>query len=183
MRKKNDNSKKQQPPKELIEIQAVAELSSKQRGEAVEAEFIFRAVSLGFAVLKPWGDSARYDAAIDHGSGFWRVQVKLTNRYRGSEYHLTLSGRGATYTKAEVDFVAAYMGPLNLWYILPVEIVSSLAGVSLYPQIGSKSKYERYCETWCLLDCTRRARGWKDLPKVCRCPELATHCPVCPLRR
>jgi hypothetical protein len=183
MRNNNDNSEKQQPPKELIELQAVAEPGPKQRGEAVEAQFIFRAVSLGFAVLKPWGDSSRYDAAIDHGHGFWRVQVKLTNRNHGSEYHLTLSGRGATYTKAEIDFVAAYVGPLDLWYILPVEIIASLAGVSLYPQIGSNSKYERYCEAWCLLDCPPHERGPKDIPTACRCPELAAHCPVCPLRK
>ena len=37
-----------------------------------------KAVSLGFAVAKPWGDSERYDYILDAGGRFWRVQVEAS---------------------------------------------------------------------------------------------------------
>jgi hypothetical protein len=182
MRNNNDNSEKLQPPKELIEIQAVAEPTRKQRGEAAEAQFIARATSLGFVVLKPWGDSARYDAAIDHGRGFWRVQVKLTTCLYRSQYRLRLkNSQGVTYTPAEIDFVAGCVGPLSLWYIVPIEVSQGRMSLHFSPHDHGTAKYEKYREAWCLLDCPPHARGRQDIPTVCRCPELAVRCAVCPL--
>ena len=182
MDEKNDTQGEQQQPAELIELQAVAEPSNKRRGEAAEAEFIARASTFGFTPLKPWGECNRYDVAIDHGSGFWRVQVKLTSYSCQSRYHLLLAIRGVTYTPDEIDFVAGYIAPLNLWYIIPIEIVASQTVVSLHPHTRRGSKYNKYREAWCLLDCPRQARGWEDIPAVCRCPELSVRCAVCPLR-
>jgi len=71
---------------EVIEIQAVALNTIKQRGEASEAAFLAQATALGFAVAKPWGDSRRYDFVVDSGYGLWRVQVKSTNLCRRSQY-------------------------------------------------------------------------------------------------
>ena len=50
----------------------------KKRGEWAELRFMARAAEHGFHVTKPWGDSARYDFAIDHRGRFLRVQVKST---------------------------------------------------------------------------------------------------------
>jgi hypothetical protein len=36
--------------------------------------------------------------------------------------------------------------------------------------------FEKYREAWCLLDCSRKARGWKDIPTLCRCRELSMRC-------
>src|SRR5713101_5796591 len=76
--------------------------SSKRRGEVVELAFLYKAVSLGFGVAKPYGDSECYDFIVDwsgdsgapnsggdsHGPGghLWRVQVKSTHRYRKGGY-------------------------------------------------------------------------------------------------
>jgi hypothetical protein len=182
MREENDNSGDEQQARELIEIQAVTGPDRKRRGESAEAEFIARATRLGFAALTPWGECNRYDVAIDHGRGFWRIQVKLTAFACRSRYHLVLSISGVTYTPAEIDFLAGYIAPLNLWYIIPIEEVASLTGVSLSPHSRRETKYNKYREAWCLLDCTRQARGWKDIPAVCRCQQLAVRCAVCPLR-
>jgi hypothetical protein len=182
MREENDNPEENQPAKEVIEIQAVAEPNTKRRGESAEAQFISRAISLGFSVLKPWGDSDRYDVVIDHGSGFWRAQVKYTDCYRRSEYRLTLTGCGVTYTKAQIDFVVAYVVPLDMWYIVPIEACAGKSGMHLCPKSRGKAKYERYREAWCLLDCTPQARGCEDIPPVCRCPQLPVRCAVCPIR-
>src|SRR6266545_6704869 len=51
----------------------------KKRGEWVEMQFMARAAAHGFTVSKPWGDSARYDFAIEHNGVFHRVQVKSTS--------------------------------------------------------------------------------------------------------
>jgi hypothetical protein len=182
MREANDNSGGKQQPNEVIEIQAVAGTTTKRRGESAEAEFISRAIRLGFSVLKPWGESDRYDVVIDHGSGFWRVQVKCSTCRVGSHYRLELSRKGVCYTRAEIDFVAGNVVPLNLWYIIPIAACEGKSGMHLRPHGRGTGQYEKYIEAWCLLDCTRQARGWKDIPAVCRCPQLAVRCAVCPLR-
>ena len=42
-------------------------LPPKRRGEIAELAFMQKAVSLGFGVAKPWGDSDRYDYILDAG--------------------------------------------------------------------------------------------------------------------
>src|SRR3989442_7655973 len=39
--------------------------SSKRRGEVVELPFLYKAVSIGFGVAKPYGDSECYDFIVD----------------------------------------------------------------------------------------------------------------------
>jgi PD-(D/E)XK endonuclease len=50
----------------------------KQRGEWAEMCFMARAATHGLCVAKPYGDSARFDFAIEHHGHFLRVQVKST---------------------------------------------------------------------------------------------------------
>jgi len=156
-------------------------LTNKRRGEVVEAEFLAKAARLGFKVLKPWGDSERYDFVVEGGKGFWRVQVKFTTCERDGAYFLALATDGKPYTGGEVDFVVVYVAPEDLWYVLPIEVVGSMMGLGLRPYTP-RSKFNRYREAWCLLACSRKARGWKDIPVVCRCKKLATRCEVCPNR-
>jgi hypothetical protein len=63
----------------------------KRRGEAAESVFLAKAVSMGFGVAKPWGDSERYDFILDSGRPLWRVQVK--SAYRACEEGGTRSTR------------------------------------------------------------------------------------------
>jgi len=37
----------------------------KRAGELAEAAFLLKAQTMGFRVLKPWGDSERYDFVLD----------------------------------------------------------------------------------------------------------------------
>ena len=158
---------------DFITISAVG----SRRGDTAEAEFIARACGLSFRVAKPWGNIDRYDALIGMGRGFWRVQVKCG--YLGvNGCYYTGSGRRG-YTKDEIDFVAAYLVALNVWYIVPIEVCEGRP--RLYFNPGGRGKYERYREAWCLLACPPKARGWKDVPVVCRCRgQLPTRCAVCP---
>jgi hypothetical protein len=183
MRDENDNSGEEQQPREPIEIQAVAGTTTKRRGESAEAEFISRAITLGFSVLQPWGDSDRYDVVIDHGQGFSRVQVKSAASCNRGQYSMKAGGLSKRYTNQDIDFLAGLVVPENLWYIVPIDAFAGVQALHFNPHPGQrKSKYEKYLEAWCLLDCTREARGWKDIPAVCRCQQLAVRCAVCPLR-
>jgi hypothetical protein len=184
MWKKRDNSDTKQPGEGLIEIQAVADDTSKRRGEAAEAAFLARASSLRLAVCKPWGDSERYDLVVDYGKGFWRVQVKAKSFHDGLTYQVgTENSSGRRYTREEIDFFAVYIVPVNVWYVVPIEVAESLRTLYFNPSGRSKAKYEKYREAWCLFDCARKVRGWKDIPVLCRSRELSQRCAVCPLRR
>jgi hypothetical protein len=136
-------------------------------------------VRLGFRVSKPWGDSDRYDFVVDAGVGFWRVQVKHTRCRRRKKYCLNLVTGGRSYNAEQIDFLAVYVEPEDLWYVLPIEIVASSQGLGLYP-FSRRSKFERYREAWCLLTCSRKARGWEDIPVLCRGAKLGVRCAVCP---
>jgi hypothetical protein len=168
---------------EGIEIQAVAEPTRKRRGEAAEAAFLARATHLGFSVCLPWGDSERYDSVVDLGHGFLRIQLKSATRYRETRYRVKTTGAsGAVYTPAEIDFFVAYIVPEDIWYVIPIQAIGKRKGVRFYPHARHKSRgdFEKYREAWCLLACNKKARGWLDIPVLCRCKDLPVRCTVCP---
>jgi hypothetical protein len=181
---KNNNNPEQKPPSQpLIELQAVADDHCKRRGEAAEAAFLAKASLLRFIVAKPWGESQPYDFIVDSGSGFLRVQVKSATYHNRGQYLVRAAGdNGQPYTKRDIDFIAAHVIPKNLWYIVPVEAFSPCTMLHFNPNTRRTSKYEKYLETWCLLDCPRKARGRKDIPRRCRSKDVGVQCAVCPLR-
>ena len=83
-----------------ITIWAMAEkrpgkLTPKQLGEIAEAEFVAKAVGMGFVVAKPWGDSEPYDFIVNPKKSFifWRVQVKsahVIGRMEGAAFGLMI---------------------------------------------------------------------------------------------
>lgn len=160
---------------EVIRLNAIG----SRKGDAAEAEFMARACGLAFRVAKPWGNIDPYDVLVGAGRGFWRVQVKCAHREEDGRYHAGCARPSGNYTKDLVDFMAAYLVAVNVWYILPIEACEGRT--TLYFNPGERGKYERYREAWCLLACPPKARGWKDIPVVCRCRgQLAVRCAVCP---
>jgi hypothetical protein len=131
-------------------------LPPKRRGEIAELAFMQKVVSLGFAVAKPWGDSERYDYILDAGGRFWRVQVRSTayESHRGYAVHtyIYVKRKMVALTADDIDCIVAYIVPLNLWYVLPVECFSPCKNLWFYPH-GSKkgSRFESYREAWSLL--------------------------------
>lgn len=135
---------------------------------------------LNFDTSKPWGEAHRYDFVVSPGAQFWRVQVKAADKLIDYRYRVKDSGAdGEPYGLDEIDFVAAYLVPLDVWYIVPIEACLGLGYLCFYPS-RSRGKYEKYREAWCLLACDRKARGRNDIPAQCRCRELPTRCAVCP---
>jgi PD-(D/E)XK endonuclease len=132
----------------VAEIWASAD-TRKKLGEQAEAVFLNKATSLGLSVAKPWGDSERYDLIVGSGQRLWRVQVKST-RYEGERrYSITARGCTAGYTADEIDFLAAYIVPLGIWYILPVRAFAPSKCLRFYPAAeNSCGQYEKYREAW-----------------------------------
>src|SRR5437870_7898253 len=125
--------------------------SSKRRGEVVELAFLYKAVSLGFGVAKPYGDSECYDFIVDWsgdsgapnsrgdshglepGGCLWRVQVKSTHRYRKGGYlvgacHFSAGGTKQAYTPEQIDFLVVCIVPEDAWYVIPVQAFGRASG-------------------------------------------------------
>jgi len=148
---------------------------AKRKGELSELAFMHKAVSLGFGVAKPYGDSERYDFIVDSGERLWRVQVKSTSAMQYGAYRLNTqrntNGRALPYMVGEIDFVLGQVVPEDTWFVLPVEAFSPRKSVALYARDDRRvGEYSRYREAWHLLT----PKG-DVLPQAClgaRCPKL-----------
>jgi hypothetical protein len=130
---------------------AWSNLSRKQRGEMAEAAFLAKAVSLGFCVSKPFGESSRYDLIVDNGSRLLRIQVKSAfYRTRGNSYKIQARGNdGRPYTATEIDFLVAWVVPVDAWYVFPVDEFQKYSQMELFPTSRwGRSKFEKFREAW-----------------------------------
>jgi hypothetical protein len=134
-------------------------LKTKEKGELAELAFLHKAASLGFGVARPHGDSERYDFILDSGERFWRVQVKSTSynepdrsAYVVNACHNDKGGKVKAYQAAEVDFIAVYIVPLGIWYIVPVNQLGALRALRLYPfGCQGADRFEQFREAWHLM--------------------------------
>ncbi len=130
---------------------------AKHRGEWTELNFMSRVTERGFNVSKPWGDSARYDVAVERSGRFLRVQVKSTIARQDGGYVVTIKSGYHYYTSRQVDFFAVYVIPEDVWYILPAKIITILRSNFLLNPRRPHQKYEPYKEAWHLLKPAFRA--------------------------
>jgi hypothetical protein len=149
----------QKRAKQISKPQHSPRNNTKLIGERSEAAFLNRAASLGFGVAKPWGDSLRYDFILDNGERLIRVQIKCTASIRAQAYETratyTVGNGRAVYTRADIDFLAAHVVPLDLWYILPVEVCTPAPMLRFYPHRQAKQmRLEKYREAWHLMQST-----------------------------
>jgi hypothetical protein len=79
------------------------------------------AKGLGLGVLKLFGESGRYDVAVESGGPIHWVQVKSTIYCRrANEYSLNVHGPGRKrYKQGTLDFFAVWVIPVGEWYIIP----------------------------------------------------------------
>lgn len=133
----------------------------KLQGERAESVFLAEAMQRGFAVSKPFGDSCWYDFIVDslpHGGGrLSRIQVKSTDaiqRVRGAyQVNIRPHDHKKKYTARMVDFIAAWVRPCNMWYIVPVSVLRSNV-IYVCPhrkRLRDLIRVERYREAWHLL--------------------------------
>jgi hypothetical protein len=156
MRENSVTSSKPRP--KLRSIRCTAKYS-KRKGVIAELIFVVKAASMGFAVLKPYGDSEPYDIVIEENGRLLRIQVKsvfTTNRW-GYSVAVARHGQGrpmVQYCAQEIDFIAAYVVPHDVWYIVPVSEIGSRAHIRLYPEGSIRhggAHFEKYREAWDLL--------------------------------
>jgi hypothetical protein len=128
--------------------------SHKRRGEWAELQFMARAAGRGFGVSKPWGESGRYDVGLDYGGRYLRVQVKSTTLKVGKSYvcNTRPDNDQLPYTAEQIDFLAAYLIPLDKWYIIPVRLVVALRGNIWFAPHKKGHKYEPFLEAWELFE-------------------------------
>jgi hypothetical protein len=122
----------------------------KLRGEWVELVFMAQAAEQGFAVSKPWGESSRYDVGLEYAGRFSRVQVKSTVYQVGKSYvcNTRPDNDRRPYTLGQIDFMAAYVIPEDVWYIVPARVALALKGNIWLSPHRKGHKYERYVEAW-----------------------------------
>ena len=142
---------------------------AKRRGEWAELRFQLRASELGLILARPCGDCAPYDFLVacpekaiteqracperansDRRGHFLRVQVKCTLYKRDHSYLCCLTANHHLYTPDQIDFFAAYVIPVDGFYILPLAATNSQPDILLSPH-RQKSKYSAYKEAWHLL--------------------------------
>jgi hypothetical protein len=129
----------------------------KKRGEWVESLFLARAVARGLNIAKPWGDCSRYDFILDSAGRLLRIQVKGTSYRPGPHYigHVFSHPPGQPqvgYRADEVDFLAIYLIPEDLWYIIPIAVVvQGGRNLRLDPR-DPTNPYHGFLEAWHLLE-------------------------------
>ena len=109
------------------------------KGNIAEAGILAEAVALGINVLRPQFEHGRYDLAFEIGSRLLRVQCKWAPRVGDVVVvNLTSSRRTSagseirtTYTRDEVDVVAAFCPEMDTCYVLPIETVAGIRGINL----------------------------------------------------
>lgn len=102
---------------------------TKQIGEASEARILSELKSLGYTVLTPFGDNAKYDLVYDD-NGFNRVQVK-TGKLQDSgviNFKTRTAGHNNTegtyhkgYTSDDIDMFAVYCPQINSCYLVDID--------------------------------------------------------------
>ena len=133
----------------------------KLQGELIELAFLHKAVSLGFAVAKPYGASERYDFIVDYRDNIdrklLRVQVKSTALLHQGCYriwcaHSRTRYSRTPYSRRQIDFLVAYIMPENAWYVFPVAVIGVRTCIKLFTQHRkTKSRYEQFREAWHLM--------------------------------
>ena len=113
------------------------ELSTDQKGAIAEAKIAAAAIELGIGVSRPVSP-LRYDLVFDLGGRLARVQCKWASA-NGDVVVIRCrtSRRGpngyirSNYLSREVDLIAAYCGPLDTCYVLPIDRFDDRSAIQL----------------------------------------------------
>lgn len=132
----------------------------KPRGEWAESVFLARAQEFGLPVSKPWGEMCPYDFVVGSTGRFVSVQVKSTVSKPDAGYVCTVQGGHQPYPAGSFDFVAAYVIPVDAWYIIPAALIHGKS-ITLHSS-SPAAKYEPYREAWHLLREAIAAEGETD---------------------
>jgi hypothetical protein len=131
-------------------------LLSRQHGDLGEVAFLHKATELGFMVAQPYGTMHPFDFIVQGGRDLLRIQVKAVAHLRKGLYAVNIyrseGKRIRPYLASEVDFIAVYIMPDDVWFIVPVREVVDRRMLMFRP-MGSDRRdlYGHYREAWHLL--------------------------------
>lgn len=135
-------------------------MANKSAGTVYEYKFFAKILEKGYDLFLPAGDNLPIDCIVQNGAGkLYKVQIKGTasenregNRNAKSKRYKVLAATGQSSKVSmdctKVDILAAYVEPVDTWYIIPCLEIGAKS-VWFYPHIeNSKSMSERYREQW-----------------------------------
>jgi hypothetical protein len=129
-------------------------MNTKRRGSQYEAAFVTQALKRGLDILEPVGDYMIYDLMVSNSAGrIQRVQVKGTSsRIKSKPGYKVIAASGnlkkVPLNPDEVDVLAAYVEPCDVWYLIPVRKLDGGISVYLNPATKVNAKYEVWKEAW-----------------------------------
>lgn len=120
-------------------------------GNYAELRFILAAYEKGFSVLRPFSDGRPYDFVLEKSGRFIKIQVKSCSITLNERGHFPISiGRGTSnkmkYTSKDCDVIAVYLKSLDLFYIIPIQFISTVK-LNLYP-LKDSSKFVEFKNNW-----------------------------------
>jgi hypothetical protein len=129
-------------------------MNTKRRGSQYEAAFVTQALKRGLDILEPVGDYMIYDLMVSNSAGrIQRVQVKGTSsQIKNKPGYKVIAASGnlkkVPLNPDEVDVMAAYVEPCDVWYLIPVRKLDGGISVYLNPATKVNAKYEVWKEAW-----------------------------------
>src|SRR5206468_4146217 len=105
--------------------------TKKDKGYLAEMAFVTKAMSLGFNVCKPMGETPGFDFILEAGGlpgrrvPVYKVQVKSGWVEWHGGYPVKISLANRCYGADDTDFIVIYIVPEDAWYVLPVEAITS----------------------------------------------------------
>ena len=133
--------------------------NNKKNGALYEYKFFAAAMDQGLEVFVPAGDHLPQDChVVNHSGEVLRVQVKGTSvpivqgaSEKSPRYRLCTSSQRSIKKPIdvnEVDVLAGYIEPLDVFYIIPSKDLKSVTSW-LYPHNPkTKSHFEKFRENW-----------------------------------
>lgn len=124
--------------------------STTRIGAIAESDFITECLKRNFEPHTPV-TAMPWDFIVTCPKGVLKVQVKTTNSQdRDNSYNIatsTGSNNVKKHINKEVDVVACYIQPEQLWFLLPLKEVTGRT-TRLSTDQTTKSKYQKYRENW-----------------------------------
>lgn len=136
--------------------------NNKAKGVIYEYLFFSEMLSRGYELFIPAGDNLSTDCIIQNNKGeILKIQIKGTSKAQnrpsnGPRYKINAANGSSTKKPIDcydVDILAVYIEPKELWYIIPCRNLMNRKSIWFYPDNEkSTAQYEEYKSAWDVLD-------------------------------
>jgi hypothetical protein len=139
-------------------------MTTKLKGDIAEQAVILKALKRGWGVMQPIGDRLPYDLVFDVEGRLLRIQVKSA-WYDAAKGNYVIDNRRTKtnrrvmkrepYQIHDFDFAIAYLEPLDVCYVLPVDVFLTYGSEIHFVEEEKrqrKPKSAEYREAWRLIE-------------------------------